>query len=187
MFRKCAWMVVAAVSLAGQNPADLKWVARSYSDMLTSTRAEVVGHCGDKSFKALIEIMHAAGTDETFTLNIRIPDASKFKLLDLGEFAGPGSLAGEKKVLTIKAASMKEGYRFFGEGGFTSEYAPDEFTIDLATPRDKRKPLFQMLNKALSNSEEWTIRITSPKNPKQFVTIPVSFVGAQGFLKSHLR
>jgi hypothetical protein len=187
MLRKFTWTMVAAVSLVGQNTAGIKWSARNYSATLTSNRAEVVGRCGDKSFKALIEIMHASGTDETFTLNIRIPGASKFELLNLSEFAGPGSPAGEKKVLTIKSASMKEGYRFFGEGGFTTEYGPDEFTIDLATPRDKRKPLFQVLNKALDNSEEWIIRIVSPKNPKQFVEIPFSFVGTQNYLKSHLR
>jgi len=187
MLRRCAWIAIAAVSLASQNPVGLKWLSKSYSATLTSNRAEVVGHCGDKSFKALVEIMHASGSNETFTLNIRIPDASKFKLLNLDEFAGPGGPAGEKKVLTIKSASMKEGFRFFGEGGFTTDYSQDEFTIDLATPRDKHKPLFQLLSKALGNSEEWTIRIVSPKNPNQFVLIPFSFAGTQDYLKSHLR
>ncbi len=187
MPRNCAWMVVGAISLIGQTPIGMRWVARTYSASLTSTRAEAVGFSGDKSFKVLIEIMHASGEDETFTLNIRIPNASTFKALDLAEFAGPGSPAGDRKVLTIKSAGMKDGYRFYGEGGFTNEYDPDEFTIDLATPRDARRPLFQLLKRILTDPEGWTVQIASPKDPKRVVLIPISFVGAQGFLRSRLR
>jgi len=190
MIRKCTVFFLLAFNLLAQDAGDLRWNTLQESPHLSRCRAEVTGKNGGQSFKAILEIVHAAGENETYSFNVILPNASAFKLLNLTDLeADPGGPISDKKTLNIrpKAVAVKDGYSFFAEGrvGYSGT---DTFTFDKSTKssRGTKDPVYALLNSAMVSSEDWVVSIANPLNAKQSVSISFDFKGARTFLKAHL-
>lgn len=194
MFKPVCAILMAASSIGAthvNNPIIANgWVCDQKTKKLRLCHIKTVGNAGDHSFRAIVSIGYAEGTDKNFSMNIVIPEASKFKDLDLGKI---GDLDNEPSEhgLTFYNQSEDKKYSFALSGSYTAEFSDDEFTIPIyynnIFPVKHNKHVHDLLVDIVNRPKGWSILIADPVSLGKMIRIPISFVGGDSLIQECLK
>lgn len=166
------------------------WVYQKKTDTLKVCYARAVGHASGNSFDAIVSLEYASGRDKNFAINILIPNASKFKHLDLGAIGDPDRKKIKNGLVFLNMASNKK-YYFPLEGSLTAEFSDDEFTMPIYCndifPIKQNKLIRQMLADIGQHPSSWRISISNPQAQREVVEISLSFSGAAPFVEECIK